>query len=159
MFSVPAQSNMTIKVLMRANVTEWNFKNTTTPQVIPYKDYTDEQDLKRKIIHDICEKCGAFSPAVPQRNQFFAAFKLNLSASVLGTQFDLSHDGILSLTCVRNPYIPMDGTTYTITRTTTTTSSTTSTTSVRFVCVCVRVCVCVLPCVPLISLPLYVWWW
>jgi hypothetical protein len=47
---------------------------------------------------------------VPERNQFFANMNVNLTAAAAQTTFDLSHSGIISLTCLRTPYIP--GTTF-----------------------------------------------
>jgi hypothetical protein len=90
----------------------WNFENSSGnfPQGITVNNYTDKQDLQRKIIHDICDKCGAWSNEVPQRNQFFANMNINLTATSAHTSFDLSHSGIISLTCLRTPYIP--GTTF-----------------------------------------------
>ena len=43
---------------------------------------------------------------MPERNQFFANMNVNLTAASAQTTFDLSHSGIISLTCLRTPYIP-----------------------------------------------------
>jgi len=101
---IAPRRNVTIRILMNANVSLWNFENQSTPKI--KTNYTDKDELQRKIIHDICEKCGAFSAGVPERNQFFANMNVNLTAVSAQTSFDLSHSGIISLTCLRTPYIP-----------------------------------------------------
>ena len=101
---IAPRRNVTIRILMNANVSLWNFENQSTPKI--KTNYTDKDELQRKIIHDICEKCGTFSAGVPERNQFFANMNVNLTAVSAQTSFDLSHSGIISLTCLRTPYIP-----------------------------------------------------
>eukprot|EP00038_Savillea_parva_P002806 m.117961 g.117961 ORF g.117961 m.117961 type:complete len:525 (+) comp10959_c0_seq5:282-1856(+) len=116
---VPARSTRSVVVPVNVTIDAVNFSNTVSRDKLVLKPI---ESLKRIILHDVCAKtagkCGkdAGGGDLPERNQFFVSFKMNLTASTGPAKTALDQYRVIAL----RRHCPIQNTT---TTTTTTTSS------------------------------------
>mmetsp|Transcript_31933 Transcript_31933/g.83685 ORF Transcript_31933/g.83685 Transcript_31933/m.83685 type:complete len:480 (-) Transcript_31933:64-1503(-) len=119
---IPARSTSTVIVPVNVTIGAVNFSNTAMHAKTVLKPI---ESLKRIILHDVCVKtagkCGkdAGGGDLPERNQFFVTFKMNLTASTGPARFPLDQDRVIAL---RRHCPIQNGTASTTTTTTTTTT-------------------------------------
>lgn len=98
--SIPARSTSTLVLPVNVTIAEVNFTNTQPHDKLKLVPI---ESLKRVVLHDVCAKtagkCGkdVGGGDLPERNQFFVTFRMNLTVSTGPAKTDLNQDGIIAL--------------------------------------------------------------
>eukprot|EP00040_Diaphanoeca_grandis_P021919 m.117257 g.117257 ORF g.117257 m.117257 type:complete len:532 (-) comp28568_c0_seq1:146-1741(-) len=91
---IPAQSTATVIIPMNLSIPK-----IISPFIFAANKNNSEEEVRANVIHwevlqDVCrtcdDKCGANNSDVDSRNEFFLELDLNMTASVIGSAFDLS---------------------------------------------------------------------